>query len=350
MTRLCFAIPTWNRAKKLSRCVENIAQQIVEGQVDASIYISDNASEDETPKVIAELKRRYKFIVSVRQKENIGGLANIAHVLGHADGDYVWMMGDDDLVLPGGVKLIETQLDDDSLAVVHAGMGWFKPHTGNVYESSVIGFANRMGFNQFIGWISSDIIRKDVAEKMVSIPEWAEYQNNAFPHVCALLHVAAYEKAKVIDAPIANPMEAQNEDDIKRWADENVGWKYVLTIDSLKYLQDTSIIKEKYKPSMFKYLQFYLWDRFIVNMIAQELSGNPWPDKGWQNILMMADIIDDADMAKRIRSTCQQATSLIQQMRAMKGQIEMTQKALSTLASIVNQPVMPVTTFAGESR
>ncbi len=350
MTKLCFAIPTWNRAQKLAQCVENIGRQIAEDGVDAAIYISDNASDDDTPNVIASLKKKYPFISSVRQDENVGTLANVAHVLGHADGDYIWMMGDDDLVLPGGVKLIEGQLDDDEFAVVHAGMGWFKPHSGNIYESTVVGFANKMGFNQFIGWISSDIIRQDIARKMVSIPEWAEYQNNAFPHVCALLHVAAYEKAKVIDAPVANPMEAQTEEDIKRWADENVGWKYVLTVDGLKSLQDNGIIKEKYKPSLFKYLQFYLWDRFVVNMIAQELSGSPWPDKGWENILAMADMIDDLDMSKRIRTTCQQAMATIEQLRAAKAQVARTQQSLANLANLVNQPVMSVAAFVGDGK
>lgn len=347
MTKICFAIPTWNRAKKLERCIDNIAQQIIADDIDAGIYVSDNASDDDTPAVIRKLAKKYAFISHVRQEDNIGGLANIAHVLNHADGSYIWLMGDDDLVLPGGVKLVANQLNDDSLALVQAGNGWFKPHSGNVYQGTLIDFANKMGFNQFIGWISADIIRQDIARKMVSIPEWKEYEKNAFPHVCALLHVAAYEKAKVIDAPIANPIEAQTEEDLKRWADDNVGWLYVLTIDGLKHILEKGIIKEKYKPGMFKYMNYYLWDRFLVNMIANELRGQPWPDKGWDNILAMADMIDDLDMAKRIKSTTRSAVSAIEQLRSITTQGERIRKHLVEMANLINSPVMQVSSFAG---
>ena len=345
MKKICFAIPTWNRAPKLERCIENIAQQILADDIDAGIYVSDNASDDDTAAVVKKLVKKYPFTSHVRQKENIGWLPNIAHVLSHAEGSYIWLMGDDDLVLPGGVKLLADQLNDDELALVQVGNGWFKPHSGNVYQGTLIDFANKMGFNQFIGWISADIIRQDIARKMVSIPEWAEYEKNAFPHVCALLHVAAYEKAKVIDVPIANPMEAQTEEDLKRWADANVGWQYVLTVDGLKSLTDKGLIREKYKPTMFKYMNYYLWDRFMVNMIAQELKGEPWPDKGWENILAMADMIDDLDMAKRIRSSVYSTISEIEQLRSHNTQSERIRKNLVQVANTVNSPVMQISAF-----
>ncbi|MGB9891789.1 glycosyltransferase, partial [Thermodesulfovibrio yellowstonii] len=58
MKKLCFAIPTWNRAKKLEICVREMARQIIElrKQDEIGIFVSDNCSDDDTPKVLAKLK------------------------------------------------------------------------------------------------------------------------------------------------------------------------------------------------------------------------------------------------------------------------------------------------------
>ena len=115
MTKLCFAIPTWNRANKLLLSVETIAQQIEESGADASIFISDNHSDDETPQVIDQLCSKYAFIQSSRRVEHGGVFDNLADVTAKAVGDYIWWFGDDDVLLPGGLKNVLSHLNDESL-------------------------------------------------------------------------------------------------------------------------------------------------------------------------------------------------------------------------------------------
>jgi len=66
MKKLCFAIPTWNRANKLERCVREMARQIIElgRQDEIGIFVSDNRSDDDTPQVLAKLRDNTLFSIT----------------------------------------------------------------------------------------------------------------------------------------------------------------------------------------------------------------------------------------------------------------------------------------------
>ena len=108
--KLNIAIPTYNRGAYLRRAIESIldhADELPIG-ISLSVCIYDNLSSDDTPAICADLQAREPTLQVVRHAVNIGGDANILRGLMDADGDYVWVLGDDDYLRSGTLaKLCE---------------------------------------------------------------------------------------------------------------------------------------------------------------------------------------------------------------------------------------------------
>ena len=342
MPQICFAIPTWNRAEKLRICVETIAQQILNLNADAEIFISDNFSTDHTERIIEDLKKKYPFIKSNRRQEHGGVFDNLSDVTELSRGNYIWWFGDDDRLMPNGLQTILKFLGDQSFAFISAGNGSFKPHSGKVVEGTLLSLCNKFGWNQIIGWITGDVLRYDVAQEVCKLMRQEPYKLDAYAHVGASLTAAANKKALHIDVPIVEPLGTQDTEDLERWAKENIGWRYFLLIDTFKHMYEKKILTQKLHPKFFKYLNYYLWDRFIVNMISSALKGGDFPEKGWEIILLMAEMVDDLNIRKNIRTRSLSARSLCESRALMFGQIKALESTLVNIANDTSRPVLPL--------
>ena len=112
---LTIAIPTYNRVEYLAELLGLLEPQLAEfPQVE--LLVCDNASEDDTPQVVAEVRERLaKVGVAVdyqRHAENIGSDANFAFSYEQARGSFFWLCGDDDLIVPGGLAQLMPHLQD----------------------------------------------------------------------------------------------------------------------------------------------------------------------------------------------------------------------------------------------
>lgn len=97
------AIPTFNRAALLRRCVQLALSQTYSN---IEVLVSDNASTDDTPKVLHELRNQRLRVV--RQETNIGLLPNWNACLAAARGEYIVFASDDDEISP---QLVERCVD-----------------------------------------------------------------------------------------------------------------------------------------------------------------------------------------------------------------------------------------------
>ncbi len=105
---LTIAIPTYNRAGYLDMALASIRDCVMEldpaGRNAIEIFVSDNASTDDTPAVVARyLDLPVRHITSVRNDGNVGPDRNIWQCYLSADTPYVWILGDDDVIIPGGI-------------------------------------------------------------------------------------------------------------------------------------------------------------------------------------------------------------------------------------------------------
>lgn len=103
-------IPTYNRAKYLDRCLNSFIDNF--GELRFPLYISDNASTDDTDAIVKSFYQKYNVIIYNRNSENIGIYKNILKVIKMANTEYIWLMGDDDAIIKNGIEKIITVLQN----------------------------------------------------------------------------------------------------------------------------------------------------------------------------------------------------------------------------------------------
>jgi glycosyltransferase involved in cell wall biosynthesis len=110
-------IPTHNRARLLPEAMKSVLAQTYD---DFKLVISDNASTDSTPQVVASFDDpRVEY---VRQPQNLGLLGNQNWILQRIESDYSLILADDDLIYPELLERTVAELDRLPRAgVVHTG-------------------------------------------------------------------------------------------------------------------------------------------------------------------------------------------------------------------------------------
>lgn len=101
--KLAICIPTYNRSQHLRNCLESlyyIRQNYPD--IEFQICVSDNHSGDDTELAVLEAQKKLD-IKYHRNRENIGIPRNFLNVVTMADAEFVWLIGDDDLLVPSSI-------------------------------------------------------------------------------------------------------------------------------------------------------------------------------------------------------------------------------------------------------
>lgn len=111
--KLTIGIPTWNRASEITDAFDSIlAQTDVALLRQVEILISDNASTDATQAVVRGYAERFPGLFSVyRNSENIGVARNIDSLFQHAQGEFVFILSDDDALEPDAISEVMIALE-----------------------------------------------------------------------------------------------------------------------------------------------------------------------------------------------------------------------------------------------
>lgn len=112
---LCLAVPTYNRAGHVRVLLDVLQRELGDdARDDVVVLISDNASPDETPAVLAEAAQRLPWLRVHRQPENVGPFLNARWVVENAppEAEYIWTFGDDDAPYPGTIERTLGLLDE----------------------------------------------------------------------------------------------------------------------------------------------------------------------------------------------------------------------------------------------
>jgi abequosyltransferase len=129
---LTIAIPTYNRADCLALSLKRIFEEItnLDGHLSnlVKVYVSNNASTDDTSDVLLKYKHiNNQFFEVVNNIENMGADWNVLQCYKSANTPYVWILGDDDVILAGGLQLVLDLLYDNSPDVIYLeGYSFFK--------------------------------------------------------------------------------------------------------------------------------------------------------------------------------------------------------------------------------
>ncbi len=105
---LSICIPTFNRKNSLRNCLNSIliSEKFLKN-FDYEVCISDNCSEENVSNTILEFKNKLNIVFNINSK-NLGFSRNAIKCISMARGKFVWMIGDDDLILPNALNKIKS--------------------------------------------------------------------------------------------------------------------------------------------------------------------------------------------------------------------------------------------------
>ncbi len=93
-------IPTFNRPKNLINCLNSLA---VQTNFDFEVCISDNCSDQDIEKLIEPFKKKLNIKFN-KNKKNLGAALNFLKAASLAEKDFIWFIGDDDLLVPNAIE------------------------------------------------------------------------------------------------------------------------------------------------------------------------------------------------------------------------------------------------------
>lgn len=111
---LSICIPTYNRQPLLQETLDCLIREIsgIDEKDAVELCIVDNHSPDSTHAMLERYAAQYRFVRIFKNEINLGPDANFLLVLSKAQGEYLWLFGDDDLVAPGSVSFVMQQLKE----------------------------------------------------------------------------------------------------------------------------------------------------------------------------------------------------------------------------------------------
>jgi glycosyltransferase involved in cell wall biosynthesis len=233
---LSICVPTRNRARYLREILAAFAQQVVAGKLgpdQVKFYISDNAAEDETPEIIREFGRKVPWSACSRNPVNIGGDANIAHVRSLGKGEYIWVVGDDEILAEGAVLAVLKLIQEHRPGLIIAydtGYNLKIPRPQvfadyRAFAKECIRYNTHALAEQTL--ISSNVFRADCFDS-----DYAQANlHTNFGHMFGLIRPVAAKKVSVLlpEAPIITVRKWRPGGVDGEWPDLDVAW--------LRYLQ-----------------------------------------------------------------------------------------------------------------
>lgn len=115
---LSICIATFNRAKYIGETLDSLLPQLCDG---VELVVLDGGSTDGTEDIVGAYAAGTPGLRYFRQPTNNGVDRDFDRAVELARGEYCWLMSDDDLIKPGGVALVLSQLTKRrSLYIVNA--------------------------------------------------------------------------------------------------------------------------------------------------------------------------------------------------------------------------------------
>lgn len=203
--KLSICIATFKRGAFIGETLDSILGQMEPG---LEIVVVDGASPDDTPEVMASYAAANPEIRYFRESVNSGVDADFDKAVGYANGEFCWLMTDDDLLCPGAVATVLASLDgQNDLVIVNAEVK--SVDLSELFENRRLSFsadkayraADREAFfaetAAYLSFIGCVVIRRSC---------WMARERNAyygslFIHVGVIFQNPPIENVKVIAEP-----------------------------------------------------------------------------------------------------------------------------------------------------
>jgi abequosyltransferase len=275
---LTIAIPTWNRASYLNKSLIQLSKELK--SIDNSlveILISDNCSSDSTESVVKDAIKSGMNVKYIRNSKNLGWARNFVQCFTLSTGNYVLLMGDDDIIVDGGLSSILEKIKHNEFGVVCLqpfgfDLDYRKEQPNNDNSQDII-FDNAQEFllkiQRYFTLTSSCVINKKFL-KDVDASQFIETDLAIF-HLIIRASLAAKQNVFMKKYIIASKRQNSSSYD---YVDVFVVQFWKIIDDHVKYgLEQETIYKLK-KTRLLSYYPFYLLDMRISNSTNVESSYN----------------------------------------------------------------------------
>lgn len=177
--KLSIIIPTYNRKQYLLGALDALLPQVQLYRNEVSVLVCDNASTDGTQDALKPYIENYSDIIKYyRHEKNYGFLYNFKFGIDHAESEYVFLHGDDDLVTPYFLGYILSLLNmNEEVDLIHFNyfissidskcfrMAYQIPNNQILINTYSDGFSFITEHYEKPSFISSVVFRKQVWEK-----------------------------------------------------------------------------------------------------------------------------------------------------------------------------------------
>lgn len=163
MTVFTIAIPTFNRSRNLKIALDAISKLIVPKNVVLNVAISNSHSNDDTTLILDNIQLPNANIFlnnqSIVHLNNWSALGEIIP----RNSDFVWLHGDDDIILnPFALTIMERLglFESDFEIIITPAIR--RVFTNQLHRDYLSNLACTYGAHEFLGWMSSLIISKNL--------------------------------------------------------------------------------------------------------------------------------------------------------------------------------------------
>ena len=130
-TKLSICISTFKRAAFIGQTLDSILSQVTE---DCEIVVSDNASLDGTDEVVAQYAHRFERLHYFEHNSNNGPDRNFDRAVGLANGEYCWLLSDDDPLKDGAVSAVLKALGQGDFSLILVNSEARDVHLANIIK------------------------------------------------------------------------------------------------------------------------------------------------------------------------------------------------------------------------
>ena len=240
---LSVCVPTYQHAALLRVMLQALLPQAAQFGSQVEVCIADNASTDATESVVAEAAAGHTALrVSyVKREQNVGPVRNYVYsATQQATGEYLWALGDDDLLLPGALRRVfEAIQNNRNLDFFYANFAAanFQEHWPEAAVGGFGGVITRLACpflqNRHVRYWqelldSSSSMGTQVYAHIVRRSVWTEFWHerdiapdyrsveSTYPHTCMLIEKAWDKPAYYLGAPHLVQFDGRAD-----WADGN---------------------------------------------------------------------------------------------------------------------------------
>lgn len=290
---LTIAIPTYNRIAKV---VERVGELLPQLSDRTEVRIFDNASDLSVEDAV---RSRYGDLINdkfvfYRNRGNIGLAANLCRCFELAQGDWIWILGDDDAVYVDALEKIFSEIaapNNDSLAYIS-------------FSTSIYSHKSKRNFAQLSGFTNSSSPRACLSN-LLFISSGCYRVSKVLPHLRAG-YLMIY--SHVPHVAILASMLADGQSDVlttdktlveRSPYDPKQAWSYLKVISGLPSLIDLEGIDPAISEVVAKIISDIRWRPFLAAGIHYIFNDSGRPLRFWSFLLIKIFVFGEFKMKAR---------------------------------------------------